>query len=93
MTESFDWGMQMPHSGVAGGLDVEKNDIAEWKLDKDGMAIKSCAVKRVDGTVTYGLIIAKRDEDGDFDDPRNLTREQMVVIRDFLGFVLEDSEG
>jgi hypothetical protein len=83
-----------PHPAVAGGMDVQKSRIAEWQLDKDGLAIKGCAIDDVgSGGLRYGLVIARRGEDGSFDDPRNMTREQIETIRDFLGFMLEDSEG
>jgi hypothetical protein len=71
---------------------VEKRQLAEWTLDKDGMAIKGCATKTPGGT-EYGLIVARRDESGAFDDPRNLTRVQLQTVHDFIGFMLEDSEG
>lgn len=69
---------------------VEKKGFVAWTLDKEGLAIKACAAKGVDGT-RYGLIIARRGEDGMFDDPRNLTRAQLEVVRDFVAFVLEDT--
>jgi hypothetical protein len=71
---------------------VEKAKTSEWTLDKDGVSMKASAVERLDG-VKYGLIVARRDEYGQFDDPRNLTREQLQTMHDFIGFVLEDSEG
>lgn len=80
-----EWGDPIPPA-------VERKNVAEWTLDKDGLALKACAVKGTAG-VAYGLVVARRDEQGMFDDPRNLTRDQMVTVRDFLSFVLEDSEG
>jgi hypothetical protein len=71
---------------------ILKSKSAEWTLDKDGLAMKAFAGK-MEGETRYGLVIARRDEGGQFDDPRNLTRGQLETIRDFVGFVLEDSEG
>lgn len=69
---------------------VEKRDFSEWTLVKEGLAIKACPFKGVDGT-QYGLIIARRKEDGMLDDPRDMTRVQLEVVRDFVAFVLEDT--
>jgi hypothetical protein len=71
---------------------ITRTNTAEWQLDKDGVAIKGCAIITPAGT-RYGLIIARRDVEGDFTDPRNLTRDQVQAIHDFTGFMLEDSEG
>jgi hypothetical protein len=71
---------------------ITRTNVAEWQLDKDGLAIKGCAIIGPEGA-RYGLIIARRSDDGDFTDPRNLTRDQIQAIHDFTGFMLEDSEG
>lgn len=71
---------------------VEKVKAAEWSLDKEGLAMKAYAAHNAGGT-QYGLVIARRDEEGSFVDPRKLTRAQMETVRDFVAFVLEDSEG
>jgi hypothetical protein len=82
--QQAEWG------GIAPG--IEKVKAAEWTLDKEGLAMKAFAANNAGGT-QYGLIIARRDEEGSFVDPRNLTRAQMETVRDFVAFVLEDSEG
>jgi hypothetical protein len=95
--EVYDWDAQLRKldeiTDAAGVPEsISKVQIAEWQLDKDGIAIKGCAIGRPEGT-RYGLIIARRDAAGNFDDPRDLTREQIQAIHDFTGFMLEDSEG
>jgi len=96
--EVYDWDAQMEKlnemmdSAGATSESISKVQIAEWQLDKDGIAIKGCAIGRPEGT-RYGLIIARRDGIGNFADPRDLTREQIQAIHDFTGFMLEDSEG
>jgi hypothetical protein len=71
---------------------MEKRDLSEWTVDREGLALKACATRTPFGT-QYGLIIARRAEEGNFDDPRNLTREQMAMVMRFIGAVLKDSEG
>jgi hypothetical protein len=71
---------------------ITKVRMQEWQLDKDGVACKGVAVEKPEG-IRYGLIIAFRDESGDFSDPRNMTRNQLTAVRDFITFMLEDSEG
>jgi hypothetical protein len=71
---------------------ITKSDIAEWQLDKDGVACKGCAVKNDEG-MRYGLVIAYRNDEGEFTDPRSMTRGQLRNVHDFIGFMLEDSEG
>jgi hypothetical protein len=95
--EVYDWDAQLRKldeiTDAAGVPEsISKVQIAEWQLDKDGIAIKGCAIGRPEGT-RYGLIIARRDGIGNFADPRDLTREQIQAIHDFTGFMLEDSEG
>lgn len=93
--EVYDWDQQLRELQEATSGDsvagIQKAEIAEWALDESGIAMKGCAVRRVD-EILYGLIIARRDDVGDFEDPRNLTREQLQTIHDFIGFMLEDSE-
>lgn len=71
---------------------ITRTCTAEWQLDKEGVAMKGCAIITPAGT-RYGLIIARRGIEGDFTKPRNLTRDQIQAIHDFIGFMLEDSEG
>lgn len=80
-----EWGDPIPPA-------IERNELSEWTMDKDGLALKACALRGLGG-VRYGLIIARRDDEGYFEDPRSLTREQMETVRDFVGHVLKDSEG
>lgn len=80
---------QMEEWGVESAL--EKTEVSEWTLDKEGLALKACAVKKPTGT-QYGLIIAQRAPEGHFADPRNLTRAQMQTVQDFIGAVLGDTE-
>lgn len=70
---------------------MEKTSLAEWTLDKDGLALKACATKKPTGA-EYGLIIARRNEFREFVEPRNLRRVQLETVRDFIDAVLKDSE-